>query len=464
METTASVEPGEPGGEDVSPSSVQAPASNEGPISAELIHAPASMKPTEAVDGLVLPHAVRIPTAVAPIEALEDHIWPSPAPMSRGPVEEIECPAWPRPVWTPASVSHSGLLGGHRLPGPGRRRQAQVVMDEQEYRERQQAAGEAREAAEMNGVFPAYRGNAINVSRACLIFVVLVVVVITCYIIATRLIFLAKCIIIISGRLRHERQRPRSPRAPITTSQAETTSSKKEEAMKPGGRRSSPHSMETTASVEPGRPGGEVVSPCSVQAPPSSEGPVSAQLIRAPASMKPTEAMDGLVLPHAVRIPTAVAPIEALEDHIWPSPAPMSRGPIEAIECHAWPRPVWTPASVSHSDLLEEHRLPGPGRRRQAQLVMDEQEYRERQQAAGEAEKAVKMHGIFPAYRGNAINMSRACLIFVILVIVVITCYIIATRLIFLAMCGRLRHEQRGSRSSRAPITTSEAGASSSKN
>ncbi|KAH6920772.1 hypothetical protein HPB50_028241 [Hyalomma asiaticum] len=178
--------------------------------------------------------------------------------------------------------------------------------------------------------------------------------------------------------------------------------------MKPGRRRSSPLSMETTASVEPGEPGVEDISPCSVQAPASNEGPVSTQLIRAPSSMKPTEAVDGLVLPHAVRIPTAVAAIEALEDHIWPT-------------------------SVSHGGLLQGHRLSGPGRRRQAELVLDEQEYWQRQQTAGEAGKAVKMHGIFPAYRGNAINVSRACLIFVILVVVVITCYIIATRLIFLA-------------------------------
>ncbi|KAH6948551.1 hypothetical protein HPB50_025073 [Hyalomma asiaticum] len=203
METAVSMEPGEPAGGDVSPCPEQVPESNEGPVSAQLVDAPASTKPAdvvdgpalshaEAVDAPVLPPAVQIPTAATPIEAVEDYIRPSPAPMSKGPIEEIECRVWPRPAWAPAPVSSNGLPEGDGLPGPGRRGQAELVMDEQEYWQRQQAAGAAQEVPKLDGAFPAYRGNAINVSRACLIFVILVVIVITCYIIATRLIFLSK--------------------------------------------------------------------------------------------------------------------------------------------------------------------------------------------------------------------------------------------------------------------------------
>ncbi|KAH6943914.1 hypothetical protein HPB50_000628 [Hyalomma asiaticum] len=231
------------------------------------------------------------------------------------------------------------------------------------------------------------------------------------------------------GRLRREQQGPRSSRSPIATG----SSSKTEQAMNSIERPGLPQSLETATSMEPGEIVGGDVSACPVQAPASNEDPDGAHDVGAPVSMKPIEASDGPAWPPAPRFPTSTDAIEALEGHIWPSPAPLSKGPIEAIECHTWPPPVRTPASVSHAGVSEGQRPQEPGRRGQAELVLDEQEYWERQQAAGQAQEAPAMDGVFPAYRGKSISLSRACLIFVILVVVVITCYIITTRIIFLA-------------------------------
>ncbi|KAL3200405.1 hypothetical protein MRX96_013351 [Rhipicephalus microplus] len=125
--------------------------------------------------------------------------------------------------------------------------------------------------------------------------------------------------------------------------------------------------------------------------------------------------------------------------HIWPCPmrTPLPLRPMEAFEGPVSPRLMGSSVSMPsvgwYHGLPEEHRSPESGNQPLPELAIDEQEYWRQQQGGGEALAAPAVDGAFPAYRRNTTNPSRACLTFFVLVIVVMTCYIIGTRLAFLA-------------------------------
>ncbi|XP_054918595.1 uncharacterized protein [Dermacentor andersoni] len=165
---------------------------------------------------------------------------------------------------------------------------------------------------------------------------------------------------------------------------------------------------------------------------------------RTSAAMNSGEVVEGPVWSRPMQTPAPFKPGEAGEGPVWQHPmqsaASMKSGrAVESLAArhHVWPHRMRTPASMlsagSRDGRPEEHRLPGSGRRGQPEIVVDEQEYWRRRQAEGEAQAAPAIDGIFPAFRRNTLNLSRACLTFAVLVVVVITCYIIVTRLIFLS-------------------------------
>ncbi|KAL3205483.1 hypothetical protein MRX96_040776 [Rhipicephalus microplus] len=119
-----------------------------------------------------------------------------------------------------------------------------------------------------------------------------------------------------------------------------------------------------------------------------------------------------------------------------PVGSPVNRTPgtvmyMKAVDCDG--SSVSMPSVGRYHGLPEEHRSPESGNRPLPELVIDEQEHWRQQQGGGEALAAPAVDGAFLAYRRNTTNPSRACLTFVVLVIVVMSCFIIGTRLAFLA-------------------------------
>ncbi|XP_049516949.1 uncharacterized protein LOC125942724 [Dermacentor silvarum] len=257
------------------------------------------------------------------------------------------------------------------------------------------------------------------------------------------------------GHMHHELRGPRSARATITPGhdhpeQTEAIGNKTEDAMKPREGRAWPRPTRTLASMNSGEAvEGPVWSqpmqtPASMKSGEVAEGPVWRHPMQTPASTKSGGAVQGPVWSHPMQTPASFKYDEVAEGPVWRHPMQFpasmkSGGAVEGRPArqHVWRHPRNIPASMlsagSRDGRPEERRLPGSGRRGLPEPANDEQEYWRRRQAEGVAQGTPPIDGIFPAFRRNTLNLSRACLTFIVLVVVVITCYIIATRIIFLA-------------------------------